>query len=96
MKAYIVIAIIAIALWWEYSHRLEKARRQQRPPGVTRITGSGVRQATQFSGSGSASPGSGVLPVQPSMATTWGITGGAGPGFTGPSYLPAPAATGRR
>lgn len=87
MKAYIVFAVIAFAIWYEYRQRLNRrAPIRTRPIGVARSTGRGVRQSTQLSGSGSASPGSGVMQQQPDMATTWGITGGAGPGYTGPTY----------
>jgi hypothetical protein len=88
MKAYLVIIILAVAVWWEYDNRLKKRRSQQRPVGVTRSIGRGVRQATQLSSSGNSSPGSGVQATQPAMHSTWGVGGTYGPGLTGPSYLP--------
>lgn len=97
MKAYFVIVILGIALWWEYQNRLSKTpgkssgRVRRNPRGVAATTGSGVRQATQFSTTGSASPGSGVLPVQPSLLSTWGVAGQYGIGLTGPSYSPHPS-----
>jgi hypothetical protein len=88
VKAYFVIIILGIALWYEYNHRLTTTKRQQKPVGVARSTGRGVRQATQFSGTGSSSPGSGVQTTQPAMGSTWGFGGDYGPGLTGPTYLP--------
>lgn len=88
MKSYLVIAIIGAALWYEYHQRVTKKNKQKKPVGVARSTGRGVRQATQFSTTGSTSPGSGVQPTQPDMSTTWGIGGGDNIGYTGPSYKP--------
>jgi hypothetical protein len=89
MKGWLIVAIIAVALWYSYHSKLNKKSKGKKPVGVARSTGSGVRQATQFSTTGSTSPGSGVQPVQPSMASTWGIGGGRNIGYTGPSYKTA-------
>jgi hypothetical protein len=84
-KGWVLLAVVAFALYVEYQHRLQ-ANRTRRGPGVARGTSSYVRQATQFASTGSNSPGSGIMTVQPDMASTWGITGGSGPGYTGPTY----------
>lgn len=86
MKAYIVLIILAAAVWWEYNHRLNK-QKGQRPVGVTPSLGRGVRQATMLSSSGNSSPGSGVQSQQPAMGSSWGIGGAYGPGLTGPTYV---------
>ena len=97
MKAWVVIAVLVAALYWEHRQRLNRSQQQRGPgrrgsnrytSGVVRSTGSNVRQATQFATSGSSSPGSGVQSIQPAMASTWAIGGVFGPGNVGPTYLP--------
>lgn len=95
MRTWIVILLLVAALYYEHRRKLAQAprgvghgRRPMTPRGVTRSTGSGVRQATQFSTTGSSSPGSGLQTRQPSMGSTWGIGGVYGPGNVGPTYLP--------
>lgn len=102
MKAWIVIAILVAALYWEHRNRLNKTAqrrgvgRARQPMGVTRTTGSGVRQATQFSTTGSRSPGSGAQSLQPAMQSSWAIGGQYGPGLVGPTYAPQHVSKTRR
>jgi hypothetical protein len=98
MKAWIVILVLVAALYWEHRQRLNRSaqargvgnRFSSRPlaTGIVRSTGNRIRQATQFSTTGSGSPGSGVQTQQPAMQSTWAIGGIFGPGNVGPSYLP--------
>ena len=91
-RAWIVLAVLVAALYWEHRRKLNRSMMRQgvgRPrtaPGVTRSTGSGIRQATQFSTTGSSSAGSGIQSVQPEMQSTWGIGGQYGAGNVGPTY----------
>jgi hypothetical protein len=89
MKLYLVVAAVLIFLWWHHNQKQQQQRRQ-RGPGVARTLDSGGRNATQLSGTGSVSPGSGVLVMQPAMGTTWGIGGGTVLGLTGPAYSRRP------
>lgn len=82
---YILVLAVAAVLWYHYHTKMQKQRRaSSRPPGVQNM--SRRKNVTQFSSTGSASPGSGVPSVQPALATTWGIGGDYSPGYTGPSY----------
>lgn len=90
MKGYFILILIGLAIAWEYHRRLRiRNSSNLLGPGTTKSTGSGVRQATQFSSTGSTTPGSGVLPVQPTLTSTWGISGLYGPGHTGVSVRKA-------
>jgi hypothetical protein len=103
MRTWIVILLLVAALYWEYRHRLNKSNPRgvgrpvstRQPMGVVRSTGSGVRQSTQFSTTGSRSPGSGSQVTQPAMHATWAIGGVYGPGNVGPTYLPQHASKSR-
>ena len=86
MRSYIIIFVIIAAVFYEVHRRRSRTKSQQKPVGVVRTTGSGVRQSTQFSTTGSTSPGSGVPATQPNMLSTWGVGGTYGPGLSGPSY----------
>jgi hypothetical protein len=97
MKAWIVIAALVAVLYWQHRKNLAKIQPKgpgRRPSGVVRSTGSHARQATQFSSTGSRSPGSGVQTQQPDLQSTWSIGGRYGPGNVGPTYqLPQQSAT---
>ena len=65
MKTWIVVALLVAALYWEHRRKLNQKNqrrgvgRARTINGVVPSTGSGVRQATQFSTTGSRSQGSG-------------------------------------
>jgi hypothetical protein len=88
MKPWMLIAAaVVLWFWWNHQKQTQQNNTRRRPLGVASTTGRGIRQATQFSGTGSTSPGSGVLTMQPAMGSSWGIGGGSVVGMTGPSYL---------
>lgn len=102
-RIYLVVFLVGVFIAYQY-HRKMQGRITRSPQrggvtrsrsssstGLTRSTGSGARSATQFSSTGSSSPGSGVQVVQPNMTSTWGVGGGYGIGFTGPSYAVSPS-----